>query len=155
MIEALTRHRAGDWGHMPPAVARRNREALRAGGPLASRYELPGGGAVWVVTAGDRSATFVLYVPGDGPRELIVNGSTLRRLTFEECVAAGFCPSWQGAVLALRGAHPDAPADRPEPVAAFEVETPGGPPLRFVLQGEEELMSLRDLSRWAMLGRRG
>ena len=84
-----------------------------------------------------------------------MSGSALRRLTFAECAAAGFPPTWQGAVLALRGTHPDAPADRPEPVAAFEVETPGGSPVRFVLQGEEELASLRDLTRWAMRGRGG
>ena len=67
----------------------------------------------------------------------------LRRLTFAECAAAGFYPAWEGGVLGLHGNHPDAPADRPEPVAAFEVEAGGIEPVRFVLQGEEELAALR------------
>ena len=67
----------------------------------------------------------------------------LRRMTYEECVAAGFHPVWEVCVLALHGSHPNAPADRPEPVAAFEVEAGGGGPVRFVLQGEEELAALR------------
>ena len=46
-------------------------------------------------------------------------------------------------MLGLYGSHPDAPADRPDPVAAFEVEAGGGESVRFVLQGEEELAALR------------
>ena len=70
-------------------------------------------------------------------------GDGLRRMTYGECVSAGFYPAWEVCVLALHGDHPDAPADRPEPVAAFEVEAGGGGPVRFVLQGEEELAALR------------
>ena len=78
----------------------------------------------------------------------------LRRLTFAECAAAGFFPAWVGGVLALHGSHPDAPADRPEPVAAFEVEAGGGGPVRFVLQGEEELAALRHAAGFALTRRR-
>ena len=53
-------------------------------------------------------------------------GDGLRRMTYEECVSAGFHPAWEACVLGLHGSHPDAPADRPEPVAAFEVEAGGG-----------------------------
>ena len=79
-----------------------------------------------------------------------MSASKLRRLTFAECAAAGFYPASVGGVLGLYGSHPDAPADRPEPVAAFEVEAGGAGPVRFVLQGGEELAALRHAAGFAL-----
>ena len=78
----------------------------------------------------------------------------LRRLTFAECAAAGFYPAWVGGVPGLYGSHPDAPTERPEPVAAFEVEAGGVEPVRFVLRGEEELAALRHAAGFALTRRR-
>ena len=74
----------------------------------------------------------------------------LRRMTYEECVSAGFYPAWQACVLGLHGTHPDAPADRPEPVAAFAIEAGGGELVRFVLQGEGEIAALRHAAGLAL-----
>ena len=53
-------------------------------------------------------------------------------------------------MLGLHGTHPDAPADRPEPVAGFAIAAGGGELVQFVLQGEEEIAALRHAANLAL-----
>ena len=56
----LRRHCAGDWGEVSPEDARENDFSLGRELRLLSRYTLPDGTAVWVITEADRSATTIL-----------------------------------------------------------------------------------------------
>jgi len=60
----LQRHLAGDWGGVPPEDAATNEIALTDGDRVLSAYGPSGGGRVWVITEGDRSAT-TLLLPED------------------------------------------------------------------------------------------
>lgn len=56
----LARHLHGDWGDIGEDDARANDQALASGQRLLSRYDLPGGDTIWLITEADRSATTVL-----------------------------------------------------------------------------------------------
>lgn len=55
----LDRHRAGDWGDVPPEDARENARSLKYGWRVMSSYPV-GEGRVWIITEADRSATTLL-----------------------------------------------------------------------------------------------
>ncbi len=56
----FARHLHGDWGDIGEDDARANDQALASGQRLLSRYDLPGGSTIWIITEADRSATTVL-----------------------------------------------------------------------------------------------
>ena len=60
VLHALTRHRTGDWGEVPPEDARANDRALRCGERLLSAYRSAVGTRFWILTEADRSSTCVL-----------------------------------------------------------------------------------------------
>jgi hypothetical protein len=62
--QALSRHRAGDWGDVHPNDRGRNDEALVSGERLLSVYAAADGTRFWIITEADRSATTVL-LPDD------------------------------------------------------------------------------------------
>lgn len=57
--ELLDRHRAGDWGEVPPEDAAENRRSVRHGWRILSSYPV-GAGRVWIITEADRSSTCLL-----------------------------------------------------------------------------------------------
>lgn len=59
-LRLLARHRAGDWGTVPPEDWRANDWALIHGERILSAYTLASGEKVWVITEWDRSATTIL-----------------------------------------------------------------------------------------------
>jgi len=59
-LSLLARHLRGDWGDLGADDAHANDQALRSSCRLLSRYDLPGGGTVWLITEADRSVTTVL-----------------------------------------------------------------------------------------------
>ena len=143
VTEALARHWAGDWGDVTRGEAYRNRRGLRTRGRLSSRYDRPDGSVVGVVTAADRSTTVFRRVG-------------LRRIRYGEFLYGGNGIAMRyGSVLGVYDTHPDAPADRPEPVARFEIQTGKAGPVRFVLQGESELFDLREATAFAIARHRG
>ena len=60
VVDALWRHRAGDWGEVCREDAMLNDHALRYGERLLSVYAIDGE-RVWIITEADRSVTTVLY----------------------------------------------------------------------------------------------
>lgn len=61
----LERHRAGDWGEIPPEDARENERSLKHEFRLLSSYPVGGAGEkVWIITEADRSSTCLL-LPSD------------------------------------------------------------------------------------------
>lgn len=73
IIDALFRHRGGDWGDVRAEDWKANEDALRLGLRLLSVYTLPGRMAqeigapderLWIITEADRSATTILW-PSD------------------------------------------------------------------------------------------
>lgn len=56
----LTRHRAGDWGTVPPEDAKENEFSLTRHLRLMSAYTLSTDVKIWVVTEADRSSTTLL-----------------------------------------------------------------------------------------------
>ena len=61
----LARHLNGDWGDLPAADTLQNELALLLGGRVFSRYALPDGSEIWIVTEGDRSMTRILLVESE------------------------------------------------------------------------------------------
>jgi hypothetical protein len=58
-ILLLSRHLHGDWGDVPKSDALLNELALLLGLRVQSRYALPTGAAIDIVTSDDRSRTFI------------------------------------------------------------------------------------------------
>ncbi|MFV8630676.1 hypothetical protein ACNRDB_14505 [Ralstonia pseudosolanacearum] len=56
----LNRHARGDWGDLSYEDQAMNQLAVLTGERVLSRYTLPNGQAVWVITEADRAATTVL-----------------------------------------------------------------------------------------------
>ena len=55
----LARHRAGDWGEVPPEDAAENELSVSEGFRIMSAYSVSGE-KVWVITEADRSVTTLL-----------------------------------------------------------------------------------------------
>ena len=60
IIQALTRHLAGDWGDVSAEDRQANAFALQEGTRLLSVYRSAQGVKFWVITEADRSATSIL-----------------------------------------------------------------------------------------------
>lgn len=60
ILYLLTRHVRGDWGDICDEDRQQNELSVNAGLRLLSCYRLPDGGAVWIITEWDRSATTIL-----------------------------------------------------------------------------------------------
>ena len=60
LITALGRHRAGDWGDIPPEDVRENDRSLERGGRVLSAYHSLAGRRFWIITESDRSVTTIL-----------------------------------------------------------------------------------------------
>ena len=60
VLEALTRHVAGDWGELDDEDRRQNDAALEHGFRLLSRYSTISRTVFWIITEHDRSATTIL-----------------------------------------------------------------------------------------------
>lgn len=60
IFDLLIRHVRGDWGDLCEDDRQQNELSVDAGLRLLSFYRLPGGGAVWIITESDRSATTIL-----------------------------------------------------------------------------------------------
>jgi hypothetical protein len=60
ILDLLIRHVRGDWGDLAEDDRQQNELSVDAGLRLLSVYRLPGGGAVWIITEWDRSATTIL-----------------------------------------------------------------------------------------------
>ena len=60
--EFLLRHLHGEWGDLCAEDRRENERALRVGSRLLSTYRTRTEEKLWVITAGDRSAT-TLFLP--------------------------------------------------------------------------------------------
>lgn len=56
----IERHQAGDWSEMDPEDQQANELAVRDGSRVFSRYTLPGGERIWIITEADRASTTVL-----------------------------------------------------------------------------------------------
>ncbi len=56
-LHLLLRHVTGDWSEMSDAARFENEMAVEEGYRVVSRFGLPGGSGIWVVTEGDRSVT--------------------------------------------------------------------------------------------------
>ena len=56
MMQALARHKRGDWGELCPEDARENELGFR----LLSAYTSSAGVKFWIITEADRSATTFL-----------------------------------------------------------------------------------------------
>lgn len=63
-ILLLARHIHGDWGDMNERDCLQNELAVLLGLRVLSRYLLPTGSAIWVVTEADRSETKMLLADG-------------------------------------------------------------------------------------------
>ncbi|MDR6202528.1 hypothetical protein [Paraburkholderia graminis] len=61
----LARHIHGDWGDVSEHDCLQNEIALLLDIRILSRYVLPTGPAIWIVTEADRSATTILLVEGE------------------------------------------------------------------------------------------
>jgi hypothetical protein len=57
--ELLDRHRAGDWGQVPPEDAKENWSSVAHGFRILSSYPV-GEGRVWIITEADRYSTCLL-----------------------------------------------------------------------------------------------
>jgi len=64
VVEAVQRHRTGDWGDVDESDRNSNDEALKAGGFLLSVYRDTNAITFWIVTEADRSSTTIL-LPSD------------------------------------------------------------------------------------------
>lgn len=60
IVNALIRHKQGDWGNVGNADREENDLALKAGLRIVSTYESSGGTRFWIITEADWSATTVL-----------------------------------------------------------------------------------------------
>ena len=60
LIEALTRHKTGDWGEICVEDWQINDEALEKGFRILSSYTSTKGVKFWIITEHDRSVTTVL-----------------------------------------------------------------------------------------------
>ena len=60
IVDALSRHTAGDWGDVCPEDRAENDRSVKEGHRLLSAYSSEGGTRFWVITEGDRSVTTVL-----------------------------------------------------------------------------------------------
>ena len=59
--ELLDRHRAGDWGQVPPEDAKENWASVAHGFRILNSYPIGSAGArVWIITEADRSSTCFL-----------------------------------------------------------------------------------------------
>ena len=59
-LQALERHRVGDWGELCLEDRIANERALVHGGRLFSRYHSENNIVFWIITEADRSATTIL-----------------------------------------------------------------------------------------------
>ena len=59
-LNALNRHRSGDWGEVDEEDRLANEPALSEGSRLLSVYHSANGVKFWIITEADRSATTVL-----------------------------------------------------------------------------------------------
>lgn len=59
-IVYLHRHASGDWGDLPDEDRRANDAALEFGDRILSRYDLPDGQKIYIITEWDRTATTIL-----------------------------------------------------------------------------------------------
>lgn len=59
-LNALNRHRTGDWGDLDQEDKKANDRALIEGSRLLSAYHSASGVKFWIITEADRSATTVL-----------------------------------------------------------------------------------------------
>jgi len=74
----LTRHVAGDWGAVEEATVTANDLALERGHAVHSRYTLPAGIAIRILTQGDRDTTIVFVrSPGETRTALFRLGDTV------------------------------------------------------------------------------
>ena len=60
VLEALSRHAAGDWGQLDEEDRQRNEAALEHGFRLLSSYSTTSSTVFWIITEHDRSATTIL-----------------------------------------------------------------------------------------------
>ncbi len=60
ILQALSRHAAGDWGEVDPDDWAENDLSLREGFRILSAYRSAAGVKFWIITEADRSATTVL-----------------------------------------------------------------------------------------------
>jgi hypothetical protein len=60
----LARHLHGDWGDLSERDSLQNELALLLDMRIFSRYLLPTGSVIWIVTEADRSATTMLLADG-------------------------------------------------------------------------------------------
>lgn len=60
ILQAISRHAAGDWGDICEEDAKLNNQALKEGDRLFSAYTSSNGIRFYVITEADRSATTVL-----------------------------------------------------------------------------------------------
>lgn len=60
ILEALRRHRMGDWGDCCPEDAAENDRSLAGGFRIFSVYHTHDGVKFWIITEADRSATTLL-----------------------------------------------------------------------------------------------
>jgi hypothetical protein len=58
--ELLAQHVSGDWGDVSHEDAYENEYSLKHGLRVLSRYPLPSGTRVWIITEADRSSTTIL-----------------------------------------------------------------------------------------------
>ncbi|SAK87791.1 plasmid related protein [Caballeronia glebae] len=63
-ILLLARHIHGDWGDLGQRDCLQNELAVLLDLRILSRYALPTGSVIWVVTTADRSATTILLADG-------------------------------------------------------------------------------------------
>lgn len=59
-LALIARHVSGDWAEMHADDQRSNREAIKHGSRVFSRYTLGGTAIIWIITEADRSSTTVL-----------------------------------------------------------------------------------------------
>ena len=61
LLDHLRRHSSGDWGQLDEPDQLSNDLALDRGeGRVFSRYRLPRGDLLWIITEADRSATTIM-----------------------------------------------------------------------------------------------
>lgn len=61
-VKLLARHVTGDWGELDDFDRSQNEKAIVEGERILSRYNLPNGQGVYVITEADRSYTTILLV---------------------------------------------------------------------------------------------
>lgn len=61
-LHYLMQHHSRNWGELCEADKQANNHALKHGGRILSRYSLPDGEPIYIISEADRSVTTILLV---------------------------------------------------------------------------------------------